>query len=112
MDEDRARGLLRAERAEAQSLLRDRVAASEQNQETKQETGDSGDVAQTTTAEEVDDAVATGLRERLAAVDRAEQRLAEGTYGRSIRSDQPIPDARLVAEPTAELTVEEAEQER
>jgi DnaK suppressor protein len=48
------------------------------------------------------------LRGRLAAVERAEERLAAGTYGLSIRSGEPIPDERLEAVPTAELTVEES----
>jgi RNA polymerase-binding transcription factor DksA len=47
------------------------------------------------------------LRHRLAALKRAQQRLAAGTYGLSIESDQPIPDERLEALPTAERTVEE-----
>ena len=49
------------------------------------------------------------LKERLAAVERAEERLAAGTYGLSTLSGEPIPDARLEAFPTAELTVEESE---
>jgi DnaK suppressor protein len=48
------------------------------------------------------------LQRRLEAIERAEERLAAGTFGRSIRSGHPIPDGRLEAEPTAELTVEEA----
>jgi RNA polymerase-binding transcription factor len=50
-----------------------------------------------------------GLRERLQleAVARAERRLAEGTYGLSVESGEPIPDERLEAYPTAERTVEE-----
>ena len=47
------------------------------------------------------------LEADLAAVDRAEKRLADGTYGLSIKSGDPIPDGRLEAHPTAELTVEE-----
>ena len=47
------------------------------------------------------------LKDRLAAVERAEERLAAGTYGLSIRSGEPIPDERLEANPTAELTVAE-----
>jgi DnaK suppressor protein len=43
-------------------------------------------------------------------VERAEQRLAEGTYGLSIESGEPIADDRLEAMPTAERTA--AEQER
>ncbi len=50
------------------------------------------------------------LQDRLAAVGRAEQRLADGTYGLSVRSGQPIPDERLEADPAAELTVDEARQ--
>ena len=41
--------------------------------------------------------------------DRAEHRLDEGTFGRSVRSGLPIPDDRLEADPAAELTVEEAQ---
>jgi hypothetical protein len=48
------------------------------------------------------------LRARWAALERAEARLAAGSYGRSVRSGQPIPDERLEADPLAELTVEEA----
>jgi DnaK suppressor protein len=47
------------------------------------------------------------LQEQLGALERAEARLANGTYGLSLHSGQPIPDARLEARPTAELTVEE-----
>src|SRR5205807_5892815 len=47
------------------------------------------------------------LRGELAAVERAEARLRDGTYGRSVESGEPIPDARLEALPTAERTVEE-----
>ena len=56
----------------------------------------------------VDDAVAAGLRDRLAALDRALQRVEDGSYGRSIRSGAPIPDERLEADPAAELTVQQA----
>ena len=62
------------------------------------------------TAEATDDQLVETIRSRLAALDRAEQRLADGTYGRSVRSGVPIPDERLEADPAAELTVEEAEQ--
>ena len=42
-----------------------------------------------------------------AAVERAEARLAAGTYGLSIASGKPIPDERLEAIPTAERTADE-----
>jgi hypothetical protein len=57
-------------------------------------------------------AVAQLLRARWAALERAEARLAAGSYGRSVRSGQPIPDERLEADPLAELTVQEAAAER
>jgi DnaK suppressor protein len=40
-------------------------------------------------------------------VERAEARLAAGTYGVSVASGEPIPDDRLRIVPTAELTVDE-----
>jgi RNA polymerase-binding transcription factor len=49
------------------------------------------------------------LRDDLAAVERAEQRLMQGTYGLSVESGEPIPDERLEAVPWAERTVEEQE---
>ena len=52
----------------------------------------------------------TSLRARLDALGRAERRIDEGTFGLSVRSGLPIPDARLEADPAAELTVEEAGQ--
>jgi len=52
------------------------------------------------------------LREELAAVERAEARLAAGTYGLSVESGAPIPDERLEALPTAERTVDEERRRR
>jgi RNA polymerase-binding transcription factor len=49
------------------------------------------------------------LKRKLAAVERAEARLGAGTYGISVQSGEPIPDERLEAFPTAELTVAEQE---
>jgi DnaK suppressor protein len=57
--------------------------------------------------DELDEGLADDLREKLAAVERAEARLAAGTYGLSIESGKPIPDERLEALPTAERTAEE-----
>ena len=73
---------------------------------------DIADPAQSLTAEGIDDAITESLRARLAAVQRAEQRLAHGTYGKSVRSGVAIPDARLEANPLAELTIEEASADR
>ena len=71
------------------------------------QTGESHDAGAEIQHELVDEALVTGLRAELAAVDRAEERIAEGAYGRSVESGLPIPDERLEAEPLAERTVEE-----
>jgi DnaK suppressor protein len=109
MDENRARVMLQDERTEVLSLLKDTEAAAQADREAEDEQGvDVSDPAQSLTAEGMDDAIAEGLRDRLAAIDRALRRLDEGTYGRSVRSGVPIPDERLEADPAAELTVDEA----
>jgi len=59
--------------------------------------------------EEFDEGQADDLRAELAAVERAEERLADGSFGLSIDSGEPIPDERLEAVPTAERTIEEQE---
>jgi DnaK suppressor protein len=113
MDQKRARALLREERHRLELLLRsvdadrDRVAPADEVSE------DLADGADRRTLEETDEAVARQLTSRLEALQRAEERLAAGTYGRSVLSGRPIPDERLEAFPLAELTVdEEAAQER
>jgi DnaK suppressor protein len=113
MDQQRARVLLREERhrlEQLQSLVdadHNRVAPADEVSE------DLVDGANRRTLEETDEAVARQLTNRLEALRRAEDRLAAGTYGRSVLSGRPIPDERLEAFPLAELTVdEEAAQER
>ena len=108
MDDKRARALLEAERARVLALLDDLKLDAQDDRAAANEPGDLSDPAERLTAEEGDDAVAEELRERLAAIERAERRLDEGTFGTSVRSGRPIPDARLEADPAAELTVEEA----
>jgi DnaK suppressor protein len=111
MDNDRAAELLRTERAEVERLLEDTLAVGREDRDGVAEAavGDPGDVAQPRTEEAVDSAVIASLHERLAALDRADQRLAEGTYGLSVRSGLQIPDDRLEVSPAAELTLDEAE---
>jgi DnaK suppressor protein len=113
MDQKRARALLREERHRLERLRtsvdadHDRVAPADEVSE------DLADGADRRTLEETDEAVARQLASRLEALRRAEERLAAGTYGRSVLSGRPIPDERLEAFPLAELTVdEEATQER
>ena len=107
MDEAHARQLLADERTRIEGLLRDLTEAADEDRATTREAGDIADPAQPLTDEQGSDAVAAGLRDRLAGIERAEGRLADGTYGRSVQSGTPIPDERLEADPAAELTVEE-----
>jgi DnaK suppressor protein len=109
MDNERAGELLKAERARVEDLLNRSDPAVTADREAGNEQGDWADPAVALTAEGVDQAVVDSLRERLAAIGRAEARLEEGTYGKSVRSGVPIPDERLEADPAAELTVEEAQ---
>ena len=64
---------------------------------------DPGNLASELYQAEFDEGLADDLYQQLAAVDRAEARLAAGTYGLSIESGEPIPDERLESVPTAEM---------
>jgi DnaK suppressor protein len=108
MDDETARTLLATERARIEAELADVTGAGAQDRETANEAGPYDEPAERLIAEEGDDAVAASLRRRLDQIDRAERRLAEGTYGRSVNSGAPIEDDRLEADPAAELTAEEA----
>jgi DnaK suppressor protein len=108
MDEQRARDLLHAEQTKLQALLDESDAAARSDRDAVDEPGGMSDSAEPLTAEATDDAIAASIRDRLAALQRAEQRLDNGSFGRSIRSGRPIPDERLEADPAAELTVDEA----
>jgi DnaK suppressor protein len=68
---------------------------------------DPGNQASDLYQDELDEGLADDRREQLKAVERAEARLAAGTYGLSVESGKPIPDERIEAVPTAERTVEE-----
>jgi DnaK suppressor protein len=105
MDVERARELLAAERRRLERALAQR---------SHQEDGEESDpffnpanLATDLYQDEFDEGLTEDLRAQVAALERAEQRLAAGTYGLSIESGRPISDARLEAVPTAELTVEE-----
>jgi DnaK suppressor protein len=104
MDPDRARDLLAAERERIE-----RAVAQLGPQDTGEEADDidPGNLASELYQEELDQGLADDLRDELAAVERAEARLAAGTYGLSIESGEPIPDERLEALPTAERTAGE-----
>jgi DnaK suppressor protein len=103
MDQAQARALLASERARLQRLLQ-----AETSRPPTADQGDEVDDADRRNAEQTGMAVDQLLRGRWAALQRAEARLAAGSYGRSVRSGQPIPDERLEADPLAELTIQEA----
>jgi DnaK suppressor protein len=106
MDDERARDLLTQARAEAERALAS-VDPSRPTQDAEGDVRDRVDMGDDLLEKEIDVGLAEELRERLAAIARAERRLEEGTYGLSVESRQPIPDARLEAMPWAQRTVEE-----
>jgi DnaK suppressor protein len=71
---------------------------------------DSGDMSRDIFDREVDATIAEQIQQRLEIVDRALQKVEEGTYGLSDVSGEPIPRGRLEAVPEAVRTVEEQQQ--
>ena len=104
MDTARAKELLAAERARIERAL-SRLGRQESGE--LSDDSDPADRATDLYQDELDEGLSNELRDELAAVERAEARLAGGTYGVSVESGKPIPDDRLEARPTAELTIEE-----
>jgi DnaK suppressor protein len=108
IEESHARELLARERERIEGALADnrRLRRSEVDEiDTETET----DADTSFVDEEVDDALTAQLRAELEAVERAERRVAEGTYGLSVESGEPIPAERLETIPWAERTAEEQE---
>jgi RNA polymerase-binding transcription factor len=103
VDREHAQELLQAERKRIEHALA-RLRPEDDGTESNT---DDADLASNTYQDELNEGLAEDLREQLAAVGRAEARLAAGTYGLSIESGKPIPDERLEILPTAELTAEE-----
>ncbi len=107
MDSERARELLLRERERITKAL---VALGPRESDEPTTTDQHmADQASDLYDAELDEGLSDDLRAELAAVERAEQRLAAGTYGVSIESGEAIPDGRLEAVPTAERTAEEQE---
>jgi len=105
MDAERARQLLAQERERIEQAV---AELGEEDEQAAAEQGEPGELGSEELYEkELDTGLAEDLAEQLAAIERAEARLAAGTYGLSVDSGEPIPDARLEALPTAERTVEE-----
>jgi len=106
VDADRARELLTAERKRIERELAELVHADE-GEAAEAEEFDAANLALELYQDELSESRTEDLHEQLAAVERAEHRLAAGTYGLSIASGDPIPDERLEVVPTAELTAAE-----
>jgi DnaK suppressor protein len=104
VDPEQARELLAAERRRIERAL---ARIGHQDDAEPADEYDPANLASDLYQDELDDTLAQRLRGQLAAVARAEERLAAGTYGLSIRSGLPISDERLEAVPTAELTADE-----
>jgi DnaK suppressor protein len=107
MDADRARDLLAHERKQVEEEIAalKRGGAEEGDERVEPGDFDSEGLYQ----DEFDAGRRQDLKARLDAVERAEARLEAGTYGVSTKSGAAIPDRRLEAFPTAELTLEEQE---
>jgi DnaK suppressor protein len=105
MDPDRAVQLLALERERIEQAIAELEEEGPEELSEQHEPGDRG--SEDLYQNEFDAGLAEDLAARLAALERAEARLEAGTYGLSTESGEPIPDERLEAVPTAELTVEE-----
>ena len=108
METERARELLSRERSRIEESLAALGGPLEGDDRIEPGDEDSEDLYQ----DELNAGRRQELLDELAAVERAEARLAEGTYGLSIESGERIPDGRLEARPTAERTVEEEDRFR
>ena len=87
-----------------------RAAAREETElqeDSLNESQGSGDDAQKTTLQDNDAALFVRNTQRLVAIDRALQKIDEGTYGVSDESGAPIPQDRLEAIPESLYTVAE-----
>jgi DnaK suppressor protein len=110
MDQDRARELLARERARIEQALASVKGDGSLVASDRVEPGDGA--SEVLYQDEYDEGRSADLRADLEALERAEARLAAGTYGLSVESGKPIPDARLEALPAAERTIEEEERYR
>jgi DnaK suppressor protein len=102
VEEERARDRLAEERARIEREL-----AAIGPQEAGEEPEDTGDQADDLDQAGKDEAIREQLNRTLEAIQKAEERLDDGTYGKSVISGEPIPDERLEALPWADRLVEE-----
>ena len=102
MDPEHARERLTEERSRIERQL-----AAVGPQEPGEEPEDFGDQGDDLDQAGKDEAIREQLQRTLEEIERAEARLDDGTYGKSVISGDPIPDERLEALPWADRLVEE-----
>jgi DnaK suppressor protein len=102
MDPERARARLAEDKARIERELKEH-----EEPDTSDEPEDSGDEANDLEQASTDSALVEDLKRNLEEIERAEQRLDDGTYGKSVVSGEPIPDERLEAIPWADRNVDE-----
>jgi DnaK suppressor protein len=107
MDSETARQLLVAERERIQEELSRLHRSADRAAERAAEPQDSADLASIDYGHARDLARIESLELELEAVERAEARVEDGTYGLSVESGEPIGEGRLRRLPTAERTAEE-----
>jgi DnaK suppressor protein len=95
-----------------EELLRVRRGMGEDERSRAEQEGDfsehdSGDMSREIFNREMDATIGEQVERRLEDIDRALQKIEEGTYGLSDVSGDPIPQGRLEAMPEAVRTVEE-----
>ncbi len=105
MDDARAKELLEAERERVEGALARLRGEGRENSTADAPAGDFNN--ENLYEDELTEGQEGDLQRRLDQIGRAEERLAAGTYGLSVKTGEPIPDGRLEAEPLAELTVDE-----
>ena len=109
IDEETGRKLLAEARERAEAELKEAERAQEDERDRIADETAPEDDAEAIEEKSVDDALVRSLRRRLEEIEQAEERLADGTYGLSVESGEPIPRKRLEAVPWAARTKEEAE---
>lgn len=107
IDEKTASELLAKERERIETSLSDLKRLRRGDHEEAAEETNQSDRGERIEEDEVDHALEHQLRSELEAVERAEQRLKDGSYGLSVVSGEPIPAGRLKAIPWAERTADE-----
>ena len=108
MKDAEARELVARERARIEAALAALAGNVRDEGELElQQSGENAEAGSDLQAEAIDTAIQADLLRQRDEVGRAEERIAAGTYGKSVDSGAVIPDARLKVAPLAERTVDE-----